>query len=266
MEENKLELFNEMFENKFVRIYGDFENPLFVANDIGDILEIKNIRDSIKNYKIDEVLKGVGISDTLSNGGYSNVNMLTEKGLYKLMYKSHSKIADKFQDFVYNLLHNLRTKKISMIESKLNEQNKLIEEQKILIEEQNKKIIDPKTMFYEKMKNRIKITNDQCYLYIFSSKENEDKNLFKIGITEESIKKRLSSLNTSISIESQRIYKKHYIKLNKDVYKHFESIFHSYLNQFQSEGEWFFIDFIKLKKLLNMTKRFADKFVEIINE
>ena len=42
-ENNKMEIFTEMFQSKPVRIFGTFEDPLFVANDIGKILEIKNI-------------------------------------------------------------------------------------------------------------------------------------------------------------------------------------------------------------------------------
>ncbi len=43
-----MEEINNMFTK--VRIYGTFENPLFVAADIGNILNIKNISDSISNY------------------------------------------------------------------------------------------------------------------------------------------------------------------------------------------------------------------------
>lgn len=73
--------------------------------------------------------------------------------------------------------------------------------------------------------------------------ENESKNLYKIGITNEKIKKRISSLNTSISIESEKIYEKYSIKLNKNTYKDFEKLFHKFMKQYNSNGEWYFIEY-----------------------
>lgn len=266
VENNKLELFNELFENKSVRIYGDFNNPLFVAKDIGELLGLKKIRNTIQEYENDEIMQNINIlSDAHILGGSSQmrkVNMLTEKGLYRLLYTTRSELGKKFRDFVYNLLHNLRTKKISIIENENNQLKQNIKEQKKIIEEQKKKIIDPKTMFYEIMKNKTNITNDECILYIVTTENNERENKYKVGITELSLKTRLQQMKTT----DHTIYAKHHIKLNKDVYKQFESIFHSYLKQFNSEGEWFYIEYKKLKKLFNMTKRYADKFINEIND
>lgn len=229
---------------------------MFVANDIGKILDYKSIKSTLRDYKEGEILRGVRISHPGSDSGFSDINMLTEKGLYKLIYISKSKLADMLRDFVYNLLHDLRTKKISIIENENNqlkqekeEQNKIIEDQNKLIEEQKNLIIDPKQLFNEKMKNKELVKNIDCILYAFSSKENEEKNLYKIGITEDTINKRLSCLNTSISIEAQKIYSKFYIRLNKKTYKHFEKIFHGYLEQFHSHGEWHYIHLNTLKTL-----------------
>ena len=257
---NKIELFNELFENKSVRIYGDFNNPLFVAKDIGDILELNDIKSTLNKGKYKEnihFLQGGKISSL-----HPQTKLLTERGLYKIISKSHSLIAEKFEEFIYNLLHNLRTKKISIIENENNQLKQNIKEQKKIIEEQKKKIIDPKTMFYEIMKNKTNITNDECILYIVTTENNERENKYKVGITELSLKTRLQQMKTT----DHTIYAKYHIKLNKDVYKHFESIFHNYLDQYKSEGEWFYIEYKKLKKLFNMTKRYADKFINEIND
>ncbi len=54
-----MEEINNMFTK--VRIYGTFENPLFVANDIGKILNIIKIRNSIQDYKHNEIIKDAHI-------------------------------------------------------------------------------------------------------------------------------------------------------------------------------------------------------------
>lgn len=54
-QENNITISNELilqkqFQHLNIKVYGTFENPLFKAKDIGDLLEIKNIREIIKNY------------------------------------------------------------------------------------------------------------------------------------------------------------------------------------------------------------------------
>jgi len=76
-----------------VRIFGTFENPLFVANDIGKILGIKRIITTISEYENDEIVRGIQIVDFKSDSGYATVNMLTEAGLYRILYTSRTLIA-----------------------------------------------------------------------------------------------------------------------------------------------------------------------------
>ena len=45
---------------------------------------------------LNKIFKDVEIPDTLKNGGFSNVNMLTEKGLYRLLYTTKSEIGKQF--------------------------------------------------------------------------------------------------------------------------------------------------------------------------
>ena len=45
-----IELSKELFNNENVRILGTREEPMFVAADIGKLLDIKNIHTSIKNF------------------------------------------------------------------------------------------------------------------------------------------------------------------------------------------------------------------------
>lgn len=62
-----------------IHIFGTLEEPLFRASEIGDLLDMVNIRATISSFDEDE--KGVNIIDT--PGGQQDVVMLTEQGLYK---------------------------------------------------------------------------------------------------------------------------------------------------------------------------------------
>lgn len=86
------------------KIYGDFENPLFLAKDIAKLLEIKNHRDMISN--IDEEEKVVGLIDT--PGGKQNTTYLTEDGLYEALMQSRKPIAKEFKKKVKEILKELR--------------------------------------------------------------------------------------------------------------------------------------------------------------
>jgi len=70
-------------------IKGTYQEPLFRANDIAEILEMGNIRSTIQNF--DKSEKVVHTMDTL--GGSQQVTFLTEKGLYKILFKSRKPIA-----------------------------------------------------------------------------------------------------------------------------------------------------------------------------
>src|ERR1700744_2989941 len=98
------ELAQELFENNDVRIFGTVEEPLFVANDIGNILEIKNIRTTIKDF--DDTEKAVGIVN--GRGGNQQMTLLTEKGLYHVLFTSRKQEAKRFQDWVFHVIKEIR--------------------------------------------------------------------------------------------------------------------------------------------------------------
>jgi prophage antirepressor-like protein len=88
-----------------VVIKGTKTDPLFRANDIGIILEINNIRMSIIDF--DESEKRA-VSSTDSTGRMQEVTFLTEKGLYKVLFRSRKPIAKKFQDWACEIIQELR--------------------------------------------------------------------------------------------------------------------------------------------------------------
>lgn len=87
-------LSNALFNGNEVRIYGTIDNPLFVANDIGAILGIKNVRDIVSKFEGYEK-EAVGIPDGL--GATRLTTVLTESGLYTLVLKSKKAEAREFK-------------------------------------------------------------------------------------------------------------------------------------------------------------------------
>lgn len=73
-----------------------------VAKDITSALGLKN------NSRAISTLKGVTKSYTLTNGGNQQVTIIDEKAIYKLVFKSRKKEAEEFQDWVFEIIKQLR--------------------------------------------------------------------------------------------------------------------------------------------------------------
>ena len=74
------------------------EEIWFVATDVCRALDIKNPRDALTRLDDDE--KGVALTDTL--GGEQKINIVSEPGLYRLVFASRKKKAKEFQRKVYH--------------------------------------------------------------------------------------------------------------------------------------------------------------------
>jgi prophage antirepressor-like protein len=91
---NNLIPFN--YQDRQVRTVIKDGEPWFVAKDVCEILEISNHRDATD--RLNHSMKGVAITDTL--GGSQEVNVISEAGLYKLVFTSRKPEAEKFTDWV----------------------------------------------------------------------------------------------------------------------------------------------------------------------
>lgn len=69
---------------------------------------MSNIRATIMEF--DDTEKVVNTIDTL--GGTQQVSFLTEKGLYKVLFRSRKPIAQKFQNWVCQIIKEIRLKGI----------------------------------------------------------------------------------------------------------------------------------------------------------
>lgn len=89
---------------KEFKIYGDFENPLFLAKDVAEWIEHSNSRAMLEN--IDENEKVVRNVYTL--GGCQESWFLTEDGLYEVLMLSRKPIAKAFKKEVKKILKSIR--------------------------------------------------------------------------------------------------------------------------------------------------------------
>ncbi|MGR6465394.1 BRO-N domain-containing protein [Rhizobium sp. PAMB 3182] len=84
---------NFAFEENLVRVIEQDGEPWFVANDICKCLSLANPRKAVGDLDDDE--KGVTISDTL--GGRQEVNIVSEPGVYRLVFRSRKPEAERFK-------------------------------------------------------------------------------------------------------------------------------------------------------------------------
>jgi prophage antirepressor-like protein len=129
-------------------IKGTTTEPLFRAIDIGEILEMSNIRATIQNF--DESEKVVNTIDTL--GGNQHVTFLTEKGLYKVLFKSRKPIAEKFQNWVCEVIKEIRLNGIYDLQKELEQkQNEMQQLEDIKNKEYEEKLLQQKILEREKI-------------------------------------------------------------------------------------------------------------------
>jgi prophage antirepressor-like protein len=92
------ELFSEYLfgGTEHITIKKEGKNFLFQAEQIGDILQVRNLHGVLSHYANSEVIQRDG------------TRFLTEKGLYKLILHSSSSVAIAFQEWVYSTLEEIR--------------------------------------------------------------------------------------------------------------------------------------------------------------
>ena len=85
------------FDNKEIRVLGNYHEPLFVAKDICNILGLSNVTEAIRN--IPEKWKCSESMNTLTRGKQTMI-ILKEPAVYQLIMRSTKPIAQKFQEVV----------------------------------------------------------------------------------------------------------------------------------------------------------------------
>ena len=197
-----------------INIQGTLEDPLFQANQIGKLLGIVNIRDSIKEFS--ERDKHVVLTDTST--GLKEANFLTEFGLYKLLGRSRKPIAHKFQEWMVSVLKEIRINGIYKLQ-----QDKEIDKQ---LYQHKCELSTHKTL--------LKAYDKKNLVYICKLKTLNDKFIVKIGSTQD-IKERLPNISKSFDCQEPLLldifennnYKKFERKIQHTpgILKYYEKVF-----------------------------------------
>ncbi|WP_202056261.1 Bro-N domain-containing protein [Streptococcus danieliae] len=94
----------QQFGEHSFEIYGDKDNPLFIAVEVAKMIEVQNTTDLLKRVDEDEKLTYV-----VSRAGQKReVNMLTEFGLYEVLFQSRKPKAKEFKRVVKQILKEIR--------------------------------------------------------------------------------------------------------------------------------------------------------------
>jgi len=215
------------FENNelthHVTIHGSHEEPLFRASDIGEVLEITHIRTSIQDFDNSEK-NGVRITDIM--GREQETTFLTEKGLYKLLFKSRKPIAKKFTDWVCEIIKEIRLNGKYQLEKQLEDSDlKLKESEENLNRKQEiiEELTGSKYVF-----NMVDYANKEV-IYLIHIKGIT----YKYGITQNFLK-RLTTHNRELSRDIKVI--KCWDAINRTVSKRIEDAIYSYVEHRYIKG------------------------------
>jgi prophage antirepressor-like protein len=177
--------FNENGMSQTITIKGTSTNPLFRASDIGSILEISNVRQSIKDFDNTEK---VAVSITDSIGREQNVSFLTELGLYQLLFISRKPVAKIFKKWVCEVIKEIRLNGVYDLQKQLEKQKiemQLLEQNKN--KEMELKIIKEKELEKEKLL-LTQYANIGSIIYIIKVRINEDGTyIIKLGESRDGI-------------------------------------------------------------------------------
>lgn len=217
------------FQHFNIEIHGTYDEPLFKAKDIGDLLGIKKIRTTLDN--LDDNCKV--LKDAHTMGGLQEQWFLTEDGLYELLFISRKPIAKEFKKWVRNIIKDIRLNS----NKQLHENNQHLQKQ----------------LEYYKEKTFEQTLLDQTIYVMTTDKDN----VFKIGKTNQNTKSRKSQLQTACVEDISVLYE---FKTSNS--KLLEELVHYSLHKYRSNSgrEHFFcnLDFIK------MTINVCGKFINTI--
>ena len=178
-----LKAFSLFDEEHKINIQGTPEKPLFQAKQIGKLLGISNIRENLREYS--DKYRVVRLTDSLS-GGAQEATFLTEAGLYKLLGRSRKPIAETFQNWIIDVITEIRANGIYQLKKDNEIERHLFKQQNLNTRSNTlKEAYDGKNLVYI-----CKMKEDD---------ENPDRFIIKIGSTQ-NIKERLRNIARDYNI------------------------------------------------------------------
>ena len=200
-----------------INIQGSHEEPLFRASDVGEVLEISNIRMSIKDFDNSEK-HGVSTTDII--GRNQETTFLTEKGLYKVLFKSRKPIANKFQNWVCEVIKEIRLNGSYELKKQLEEKKQQLEEKDQQLAVQDEKLENfSKEISKTKEKTLLETYGNSKGVYLGLVEENVVK--FGHGNIKDRVSKHKTEIGPQFSLEYviETQFDRQLEKLIKDKYE-----------------------------------------------
>jgi prophage antirepressor-like protein len=232
-----MDIVKTFHSNKFTKditIIGTPENPLFKAVDVAELLEMSNIRVVLADF--DDTEKCVNNSYTVR--GYKDVNFLTEKGLYKLLFRSRKSIAVQFTNWVCEVIKQIRLNGVYQLEQQLKEKQEEMEH----LSQQNQQLL-------EQIEN-IKPGDGRPVIYIYDMNSRAEpqangKKSYKIGMTD-NLHRRIKPYK-QISPYGKVAF---YVHIDAENLRTTESWIHMLMKSYKQGGEVFEISLELAKKFV----------------
>ena len=213
-------------------IKGTPQDPLFRAIDIGLILELTNIRVSIKDFDETEKVTISNTNNTVSNyygnAGNPNVTFLTEKGLYNILFTSRKEIAKKFKSWVFHVIKEIRLTgeyKLNKEVQELQQQNEELKQNIIQIKEQSEsesiqlkeQTDSEKYKFFEKtLIDKFPINTECIYIGTIDDTNDSNETLIKFGRSNDISKRITNHKNTYKNFKLINVFKvNNYVEIEK---------------------------------------------------
>lgn len=106
-----------------LKIYGSVKTPLYSSLDIAKILEIKNIDGILKQFTIRECI------NARTDNSDKPIRLLTEHGLYRILFMNNTPLGEIFREFVYMVLDKLKDEgEVKLIDVQKNMQTEFADE------------------------------------------------------------------------------------------------------------------------------------------
>lgn len=240
-----MEIVREFENNKHILIKGTFEEPLFRTTDIGEILGLTNIRQTTNDFTEQEK-----VSITLMTpGGPQKISFLTEKGLYKVLFRSRMPVAEKFQDWVCEVIKEIRINGQYKLQKELEEKEKELEETK---EKLNDKTIEA---------DELRDVERPSKIYIYNTNPSSKEPNLKIGYTKDVYRRLRNYQQTTCGVmEMSKPFQGTETKIKK-----IETYIHNLLEKYHVKNELFKID-VETAKLILIYVSSITEILELTDE
>lgn len=182
---------------KQFRVYGDYENPLFLAKDVAEWIEHSNPSKMLSTIDEDEKTT-ITISYNDSNMT-TNQLFLTEDGLYEVLMQSRKPIAKQFKKEVKKILKSIRKNGFYITDEKLEEFLENPKNAELTLRKINKQRIKQLKNSTEYISNELRVKFNEILLNL---EDVRNRNLYE-GTLYKQIYKKLNS-NYGIDLSERK--------------------------------------------------------------